>query len=65
MCLQCNHEEDNTRLLLHAKASYGEGKDLIVLVCEDTDVFTLQELFPLHGSDVSVSSYLFSNNTAA
>ena len=43
MCLQCNHEEANTRLLLHAKASCGEGKDLIVLVCEDTDVFPLQE----------------------
>ena len=41
MSLQCNHEEADTRLLLHAKASCDEGSDSIVLIHEDTAVFIL------------------------
>ena len=41
MSLQCNHEEADTRLLLHAKASCDEGSDSIVLIYEDTAVFIL------------------------
>ena len=41
MPLQCNQEEADTCLLLHAKASCVEGNDSMVFVCKDTDVLML------------------------
>ena len=39
--LRCNHEEADTRLLLHAKNAAEEGYEAIVIISEDTDVFVL------------------------
>jgi hypothetical protein len=37
----CNHEEADTRLLLHCKHAYSSGKRRIVVVATDTDVVVL------------------------
>ena len=39
--LRCNHEEADTRLLLHAKSAAEDISGAVVIVCEDTDVFVL------------------------
>ena len=39
--LRCNHEEADTRLLLHAKNAAEEEYEPIVIISEDTDVFVL------------------------
>ena len=38
--LRCNHEEADTRIVLHAKDA-SQSKDAAVIICEDTDVFSI------------------------
>ena len=38
--LRCNHEEADTRSFLHAKDA-SQSKDAVVIICEDTDVFSI------------------------
>ena len=43
--LGCNHEEANTRILLHPK-NVSKSKYTAFIICKDPDVFSLQKQLP-------------------